>query len=98
MTAITFDTHKFVRRLQSAGFQAEQAEAVADAFRDAQEEGQLATHGDIEGLTVELKREIERLETRMENGFESLEHRMTIKLGGLMVVAVSAVATLTKLI
>ena len=94
MTAITFDTHKFVRRLQSAGFQANQAEAMADAFREAQQEGDFATRSDIDGL----KREIERLEIRMENGFETLEQRMTIKLGGLMVVAVGAVATLMKMI
>ena len=33
MTAITFDTHKFVRRLKEAGLPEMQAEAIADAFR-----------------------------------------------------------------
>ena len=83
MNSITFDTHKFIQRLQSAGFRTEQAEAVADAFRDAQGEGEFATKRDIE---------------RLESGLIALEHRMTIELGGLMVVAVGAVATLTKLI
>jgi hypothetical protein len=32
MAAITFETHKFVRQLESAGFSIDQAEAVADAF------------------------------------------------------------------
>ena len=32
MATITFDTLKFVRKLESAGFSIDQAEAVADAF------------------------------------------------------------------
>jgi hypothetical protein len=38
MTVITFDTHRFVRKLKEAGFEEKQAEAVADAFREAQAE------------------------------------------------------------
>jgi hypothetical protein len=38
MATITFDTHKFIRRLRSAGFEEAQAEAVAEAFQDAQVE------------------------------------------------------------
>lgn len=38
MTTITFDTHKFIRRLRSAGFEEAQAEAVAEAFQEAQAE------------------------------------------------------------
>jgi hypothetical protein len=37
MTATTFDTHKFVRRLKEAGLPEMQAEAIADAFRDGSE-------------------------------------------------------------
>jgi hypothetical protein len=36
MTAITFDTHKFIKTLRSAGFDEEKAEAVASAFQEAQ--------------------------------------------------------------
>jgi len=32
MTAITFDTHEFIRKLEEAGFDPKQTEAVADAF------------------------------------------------------------------
>lgn len=32
MSAITFDTHKLIRKLEEAGFDPRQAEAVADAF------------------------------------------------------------------
>ena len=37
MTAITFDTLKFTKRLEEAGVPRKQAEAQAEAFRDAQE-------------------------------------------------------------
>lgn len=35
MTILTFDTHQFIRTLQDAGFEQPQAEAVANAFKDA---------------------------------------------------------------
>ena len=76
MTSITFDTHKFVRRLKKAGVPETQAEAIADAFRDAQGEAELATKADL----------------------PELEYRLTIKLGAMLVVAVSAVAALVKLL
>lgn len=90
MVAITFDTHKFVRRLKEAGIPEGQAEAVADAFRDAQGEAELATKRDI----GDVRNEIELLRRDMRD----LEQRMTIKLGALMVAAVGIVATLVKLL
>ena len=65
MATITFDTHKFIRRLQDAGFSPQQAEAVAEAFRDAQGEADLATKRDIEDLRRDMK---------------EMELRLTIKL------------------
>lgn len=35
MSSVTFDTLKFVKRLEAAGMAAPQAEAFAEAFRDA---------------------------------------------------------------
>jgi hypothetical protein len=48
MATITFDTLKFTRRLRESGLPEQQAEAIADAFRDAQSEADLATRQDIE--------------------------------------------------
>ncbi|MGQ0593332.1 MAG: hypothetical protein ACT4QB_11995 [Gammaproteobacteria bacterium] len=39
MATITFDTHKFVRRLQAAGFEEKQAEAISEAFKEAGKRG-----------------------------------------------------------
>ena len=51
MTAITFDTHKFVRKLQEAGFDQTQAEGLTDAMRAAKGETEFVTR---RGLQIEL--------------------------------------------
>lgn len=43
MATVTFDTHKFIRRLTDAGLPPEQAEAIAEAFQTAQNEAQPVT-------------------------------------------------------
>jgi len=58
MSTITFDTHKFIQELKTADFTEKQAEAVANAFKTAQGEAELAT-----------KRDVERLESKMETRF-----------------------------
>ncbi len=53
MSAITFDTLKFVKTLKSSGMSEEQAEAIANAVKDAQET-QLVTKVDLIELKMEL--------------------------------------------
>jgi hypothetical protein len=55
MSTITFDTHKFIRKLRSAGFEESQAEAVAEAFRDAQEESVPVTRDYMDARLLELE-------------------------------------------
>lgn len=55
MTAITFDTLKFVRTLKDSGFEEKQAEAVAKAFQDASGEAELATKRDVEIIRAEIR-------------------------------------------
>lgn len=50
MASISFDTHKFIRRLQQAGVSEAQAEAIVDAFREAYGEAELATKRDLRAL------------------------------------------------
>jgi uncharacterized pyridoxal phosphate-containing UPF0001 family protein len=89
MATVTFDTLKFSNRLKAAGVPDKQAEAEAEALSEVLEVSikDLPTKDD-------LSREVELLRRDMRE----LEQRMTIKLGGLMVVAVGAVATLVKLL
>jgi hypothetical protein len=57
MTAITFDTHKFVTRLREAGLEEKQAEAISEAFKEAQTqalETGIATHDDINDLRRDM--------------------------------------------
>ena len=55
MATLTFDTHKFIRKLEAAGFDTKQAEAVAEAFKDAQGEAEVATKRDIERLESQIR-------------------------------------------
>ena len=43
MATISFDTHKFIRKLEAAGLSIQQAEAIADAVKEAQGEADLVT-------------------------------------------------------
>jgi hypothetical protein len=57
MSTITFDTLKFVERLEKAGVSREQASAFADAQKEAFAEAldtTLATKNDIETIRAEL--------------------------------------------
>ena len=52
MNANTFDTLAAMRRLEEAGIDTAQAEAIIDTMRDAG--GEIATKGDIERLDSRL--------------------------------------------
>ena len=54
MASITFDTHKFIRTLKASGIPEDQAEAIAEAFREAHIEAELATKSDLRELEYRL--------------------------------------------
>lgn len=60
MPTITFDTHKLIRRLKEAGISGEQAEAIAEAFREANHEAKMATKADLRELEYGLSSNWER--------------------------------------
>ena len=68
--ALAFDTLAYARRLKEAGVDDAQAEAHAEAVRDAVMEG-VATKADLEtsiaGLRTDLKADVARLEGKIEN-------------------------------
>lgn len=57
MTAITFDTLRFVEKLEIAGMPRQQAKANAEALAEVLEKGtgELATQGDIRELENKMK-------------------------------------------
>ena len=58
MSTITFDPHKFIRKLRDAGFEEAQAEAVADAFQEAQAKSLPVTRDYLDSKLSELKVEL----------------------------------------
>jgi hypothetical protein len=58
MTAVSFDTLKFVHRLRDAGFPEAQAEAIAVAFKDAQSEVDTPTKGDLRIAIADLRADL----------------------------------------
>jgi len=65
MSTITFDTLKFVERLEKAGVPRDQASAMAEAFKDASGEAEIATRKDIALAVAEIKTEIANVRGEM---------------------------------
>jgi hypothetical protein len=57
MSAITFDTLKFVKTLKASGMSEDQAEAIANAVKDAQET-QLVTRYDLQKDLEPIRKEL----------------------------------------
>lgn len=72
MSTATFDKLLFLETLKAAGVPEEQARAHAHALDEALRD------------SVATKADITALRTEMQTGFQLLEHRMTIKLGGML--------------
>jgi hypothetical protein len=60
----SFDTLHFVKKLKNAGFSEEQAEAISEAFKEAQTDADIATNKDIELLGSRIETRL--AETRSE--------------------------------
>jgi hypothetical protein len=65
MSSITFDTHKFVRKLQEAGFDQKQAEGLTEAMRAAIEESELVTKEDLQIELAPIKTDLTLLKWMM---------------------------------
>ena len=84
MARIAFDTLAYAKRLKEAGVPERQAEVQAEAMADLVEE-RLVT-----------KRDLKDSEERLGNRMSELEYRLTVRLGSMIVVAVSILAALVK--
>lgn len=86
MTTIAFDTLAYANKLKQAGVPDRQAKVQAEAMAELVEE-RLAT-----------KRDLSELGERIANRMNELEYRLTVRLGSMLVVAVSILAALVKLL
>jgi len=96
MTAVTFDTLRYAAALKAAGVPdahaKAQAEALADALRQATQE--LATKADIAELRMATKLDIAELEARIQ---AMLNRQLQIRLG-VMVALTAIYAAIVKLL
>lgn len=61
MASVTFDAHKFVRKLQEAGFDQKQAEGLTEAMRAAIDESELVTKRDLQIELAPIKADLNLL-------------------------------------
>lgn len=90
--AVPFDTLALARKLEAAGFPAAQAEALVDVIRDIQMAAlsDLATRQDVRDVRTDL----DALKVATKADIRDLEQRLTIRVGGMLVVAVAVLAGL----
>ena len=88
---LAFDTLAYARKLQEAGFTEAQASAQAEAL-SAVVADNLATKTDI----AELRRDIKELETALRREIAAMSDKLTIRLGGRLVVGIAGLAAITK--
>ena len=73
-------------------------EKMETSLRSDMEKMETSLRGDMEKVETSLRSEMEKMETSLRNGMRDLEHRMTIRLGGLMVLGMGALLTLERLL
>jgi CxxC motif-containing protein (DUF1111 family) len=73
MTAVPFDTLKFARKLENAGFAPDQAARTSEALAEAMEGAELATKSDLRTESFSIKSEMREMELRL-----------TIKMGAMI--------------
>ena len=93
MSSVTFDTLQFVQTLTESGFDQKQAEGVAKALRNVQNETEYVTKSDIKELELTLKADVQSIRTEMQ----AAEYRMTIKLGAMLGGSIALMAGILKL-
>lgn len=97
------DTLMYFKKLEAAGFSREQAEVQIAMVNDFTLNN-FATKQDIDNHVRDLRGELKDLEQRMDARFVRLEtelsrmgDRITIRLGGMMILGFGALAALIKI-
>jgi hypothetical protein len=90
-----FDSLGFAQALKNVAFSSDQAEVFATLIKE-HVVGNTARKKDVTDAESRLNEKIDRAEERIRSELKQLEHRMTIKLGSMLVVAVGVVAAVQK--
>ena len=86
MESATFDTLTYANKLKAAGVPEKQAEAQVEILAEIIESN-LAT-----------KRDLKKLEVALRHDIEAMSYKPTIRLGGMLTVAVGVLAVLMKIL
>ena len=65
MSTVTFNAHKFVCKLQEAGFDQRQAEGLTEAMRSAIDESELVTRKDLQIELAPVKADLNLIKWMM---------------------------------
>ena len=93
MASYTFDTLSYAKELIAAGMPQQQAEVISLSQRTLIE-NELATKADIAGI----QRDVKRMAVDLRRTIKELETSLTQRLGSIVVIALGAMTTLTKLL
>ncbi|HFW4797461.1 TPA: DUF1640 domain-containing protein [Salmonella enterica subsp. diarizonae serovar 60-67:z35:-] len=92
MAQVYFDTLKFVETLEAAGVPAAQARAISAAVKDSHEAVDVATKRDLNDLRAEMDNRFDKIDAKIEK----ISLQLTVKFGGMLVVAVGVLAAIIK--
>jgi len=86
MTTITFDTLKYVKTLKAAGFDEQQAEALAAVQADVLDKNldDLSTKRDLKELEIRMDTRLKELELRIAAELAPIKWGMAIAVGGII--------------
>jgi hypothetical protein len=91
-----FNAIKYTQELEKAGFTVEQAQVTVKVLTEVMNET-FATKSDLKELSIELRSEMREMKTELRSEMRELEHRLTIKLGTMMVMGFTLMTTVLKL-
>jgi len=78
MSAMTFDTHEFVKSLEAAGMPSGQAEAISSGMRKAHDGADIATKGDLREAFTRLGAKIDRLDAKLDAKLDMLKWMLVL--------------------
>jgi len=99
MAQVCFDTLKFVETLEAAGLPAAQARAISAAVKESHEAVDVATKWDLGDLKTEIDNRFDKIDAKfdaVDAKIDKIGLQLTVKFGGMLVVAVGVLATIFK--
>jgi len=94
MTTITFDTHKFVKILQDAGFEPKQAEAVSNAVLEVYSGSEVVTKQDLREQELRLETRLMGLDAKISD----IKYDLVKWIAGMMLAQAGVIAALVRLL